>query len=724
MLKEYSPRFIEEPERKPEYDDSVSLPDSVHDILRGRGIERLWKHQAQAIRAVRDGKNLVLVAPTAAGKTECYMVPVVEAALEGKTSLLIFPTKALSRDQWARIREFALLGVRAEVYDGDTPQGKRSKIRNDFPHVVITNADMLHYMLMHFRLWKGFLEKLKFIVVDEIHAYSGTVGSHVANVLWRLKRVQRLAGNAPPRFIVSSATVGNPLEFAAKVCGEDEEGFELVVGQGSPRGKVTHAIVAPAGESIVTSCLKIAKELDRHTIIFGNSHSMVERMGMVARKMNMPVEVYRSGLPPDKRRDLEVGFHSGRIKMLASTSALELGMDVGGADACILAGFPGTITRLRQRIGRVGRKGQESIAVFVARENPLDLYYAEHPEIYLYGRAESCHAKPDNPFVRKSHLLAAAKDWPIQAGEMGEEDEKLLAMLAEEEMLKEWAGMRIPTKEGTKKVQTLSLRNAGGRVRVIDAYSKKSLGERESGIAIGELFKGAIYLIGGQRFVSGGLDLEQGVAFVEPMRGEDGIYTQALRNKHAKIIETHGEMMFGDVALQRGKVHISNEVYGYVTKDSFSGATVSRAELDEPLVHEFDTYAFWADWSSWADGTPAFAEGLHALEHVTISMMPALSGADPAEIGGISYPNGTVFYYEGQAGGSGLAEVVMPRYAECVGMAFERLRKCECDVGCPKCIFSPQCGNDNHYLDKDRGKKLAEGGLVAAKAAQGGGTNQ
>ncbi len=709
MLEGYSPRFIDEPERKPEFDDGVALPEGIREILKGRGVERLWKHQAQAIRAIRDGKNLVLVAPTAAGKTECYMVPVVEAALGGKCSLLVFPTKALSRDQWARIREFALLGVRAEVYDGDTPQGKRAKIRKDMPHVVITNADMLHYMLMHFRLWKEFLAKLKYVVVDEIHAYSGTVGSNVANVLWRLKRVQKLGGNAPPQFIVSSATVGNPAEFAKKVCGE--ENFELVEGVGSPRGKVRHVVISSTGESAVTTCLKVAKELNRHTLIFGNSHSMVERLGMVARKMGLPLEVYRSGLPSDKRRDLEMGFHSGRIKMLASTSALELGMDVGGADACILAGFPGTITRLRQRIGRVGRKGQESVAVYVAREAPLDLYYAEHPEIYLYGKAESCHAKPDNPFIRKNHLLSAAKDWPIQEGELGEEDEKLAKALADDGLMKEWAGMRIPTKEGTKKVQGLSLRNAGKRVRIIDAYSKKLVGEREESIAIGELFKGAIYLIGGQRFVSRGLDLEEGVAFVERMQGEDGMYTQALRNKHASIISTLGEMKFGEVGLQRGKVHIRSEVYGYTTKDSFSGGTISRAELDEPLAYEFDTYAFWADWSSWADGTPAFAEGLHALEHVTISMMPALSGADPAEIGGISYPNGTIFYYEGQEGGSGLAEVVMPRYAECVGMAFERLKKCECEIGCPKCIFSPQCGNDNHYLDKERGKRLAEGGL-------------
>lgn len=716
MLENYSPRWIDEPARKPQYDDSVAINSGVKEILAGRGVERLWSHQAEAIMRIREGENIVLVAPTAAGKTECYMIPVVEAALEGKVSLLVFPTKALSRDQWARIREFALLGVRAEVYDGDTTQTMRSKIRKDMPHVIITNVDMLHFILMHSRLWTDFFKKLKYVVIDEIHSYSGTVGSHVGNVLWRLRRLQKVCANPAPQFIVSSATVGNPSEFASKICGVGN--FSLVVGTGSPRGAVRHAIVVPVGESNVTACLKIAKEFDRQTLIFGNSHGVVERLGIVAKRMGLPLQVYRSGLPPEKRRDLEVGFHSGRIKMLASTSALELGMDVGSAEVAILAGFPGTITRLRQRIGRVGRKGQESYAVYVARESPLDLYYAEHPEIYLVGKAESCHAKPDNPFVRASHILAAAKDWPLQDGELSESDEALAKKLIDENMLKEWAGMKIPTKEGIKRTQGLSMRNAGGRVRILDAETKKYLGEREESIAIGELFEGAIYPIGGQRYSSKGIDIEEGIALVHKMpdNDNDGLYTQALRNKHASIIATSGEGKFGDVALQRGKVHISNEVYGYTVKDSFSGQTIYRKELEQPLVHEFDTYAFWADWSPWADGTSSFAEGLHALEHVTIAMMPALSGADPAEIGGISYPNGTVFYYEGQEGGSGLSEAVMPRYGECVRMAFERLGKCECEMGCPKCIFSPQCGNDNRFLSKSRAKMLAEGGLKVSGA--------
>ncbi len=762
----------------------------MREILRNRGIKRLYDHQTKAIRLVRQGKDLVLMAPTAAGKTECYMVPVAEAAMKGGCSLLLFPTKALSRDQWNRIREFNLLGVRSAVYDGDTPTSQRTKIRGDFPHVIITNVDMLHYMLLNSRLWRPFFARLQYVVVDEIHAYSGTLGSHVANVLWRLQRLLKfiranphalgkktktkekkengkktksrpsdksataadksqtrlfelnldesdvrasisnefhtadsIPKSAEPdaadsssihtQFICSSATIGNALEFAQLITGRDN--FALVHGTGAPRGLIHHAVVSESDESVVSTCLKLAKEMDKKTLIFGNSHNMVERLGLVGSRMDLPMAVYRSGLPPDSRRDLEAAFHSGRIRVLAATSALELGMDVGDAEAAVLAGFPGTVTRLRQRIGRVGRKGQDSYAILVARDNPLDQYYASNPAVYLQGKAENCHAKPDNPHVRLWHILSAARDAPLDEAELSEADRPLCTKLVEEQLLREWGGHYSATVAGIKKAQTLSLRNAGGRVRIMDGESGKFLGEREESIAIGELYPGAIYLIGGKRYRSQAIDLEEGVAKVVRLHDEEPYYTQALRKKTASILDTELEGGWGGVPLARGPVHISSEVYGFVLKDSFSGQPISRRELDESLIHEFDTSALWADWSSVNEGQALFADGLHALEHVSIAMMPALCGADPAEIGGISYPDGRIFYYEGTEGGSGLSRMVMPRYGECIQMSADRLAACPCESGCPRCIFSPQCGNNNRFLDKTEAKKLAAKGLDGAK---------
>ncbi len=715
MLDSYKPKWYDEPPHPPDYDEDVKIHSEVMEILRARGVNKLYAHQAKAVRAIRDGKNIVLMAPTAAGKTECYMIPVIEAALEGGCTLMLFPTKALSRDQWNRVREFNLLGVRSAVYDGDTPESQRMKVRNDMPHIIITNVDMLHYMLGNWRIWRPFFAKLKYVVVDEVHAYSGTLGSHVANVLWRLRRLLDRQTQRPAKvqFIASSATVGNAAEFAGKLCGLGD--FELISGEGAPRGVIHHGVISDQEESTVSTSLKVAKELGKKTLIFGNSHNMVERLGMVGRKMGLKVAVYRSGLPPEERRELEAGFHSGRVPVMAATSALELGMDVGDADVAILAGFPGTVTRLRQRIGRVGRKGQECYAVMVARDNPLDQYYAANPKTYLEGKAESCFAKPDNPFVRSLHLLSAARDWPLEEGDLKEGDGPLLQKLLEEGMIKKWSGGIVPTPAGMKKVRSLSLRNAGTRVRILDAGSNQLLGEREEPLAISELYPGAIYLMGGRRYVSKGIDLDEGVAKVERLTDDEPYYTQALKSKQAEVLDVEEERRWGGVEMGRGAVHITNEVHGYVLKDSFRGTTIRKVELEKPLTHEFDTHALWADWEMWADNTASYAEGLHALEHVSIAMMPALTGADPAEIGGISYPQGRIFYYEGAEGGSGLSQTVMLRYGECIRMTLDRLASCACEDGCPSCIYSPQCGNNNYYLSKGMAKTLAEKGLKAAK---------
>ncbi|MFH1306976.1 MAG: DEAD/DEAH box helicase [Candidatus Micrarchaeota archaeon] len=677
MLENFSPKwFVEEPVPA-KYDEKVRVDDEVWNVLQGRKIKKLYSHQAEAINAVRKGKNIVLMAPTASGKTECYMIPVVEAALRGKCSLLLFPTKALSRDQWARIREFNMLGVRSAVYDGDTPPSQRVKIRKDMPHVIISNVDMLHFMLAHNKLWGEFFSKLKYVVVDEIHAYSGTLGSHVANLMWRMKRI----ANNDFQFIASSATIGNALEFASKICGKKD--FVLIEGQGAPRGRIKHAIVNETGESVVTSSLKVAKEIGKKSIIFGNSHNMVERLGMVGKKSGMKIEVYRSGLPPDERRKLEAGFHSGRMKTMAATSALELGMDIGDADAAILAGFPGTVTRFKQRVGRVGRKGQQAYAIYVARGGPLDQYYATNPKIYLQGKSESCYAKGDNEFIRKLHLLSAAKDRAIVEEELGEGDLKICMKLREEGLVRNLGETIIPTREGAIVVRKLSMRNAGKRIRIVHSGSGKFLGEREISTAIGELYPGAIYLIGGRRYVSLGINLDEGVAKVKEAEDDGNYFTQALREKNAEILEIEEKKRWGMVELGRGKVHISNEVYGYLLKDSFTGAVVSRSELKNPLLYEFDTNAFWADWDVWAEGKAEFGEGLHALEHVSIAMMPALTGADPSEIGGISHPSGRVFYYEGIEGGSGLSEIVMPRYGECIEMARRGWKSANAKKGAP-----------------------------------------
>ena len=708
---------FEEAERKPVFADFEMDP-AIQRILETRGIQRLYKHQAEAVKLIREGKNVIVTAPTASGKTEIFLIPLVEAARDGKRSLVLYPTKALSRDQLDRFREFSILGVRSEVYDGDTPQNVREKIRTDFPQILISNFDMLHFMLMNFPLFKEFFKTLRFIVIDEIHTNSGALGAHVANILRRLKRILGKAGNTNRiQFICSSATVKNADEFARMLCGED---FTVVEAASAPKARVKHVIANPplkAGDkraSYTGLSIKLVKKLlsqRSKILIFGNSHSVVERIGLMAKQAGMPdFKVYRSGLSHEMRKRLEHEFKNGSIRVLATTSALELGMDIGSVDAVILAGYPGTISRVRQRVGRCGRKGQESIAVFVARDNPLDQYFVEHPEKYLKGEPESCYANPENEFILKWHLLAMMRDFPADEEEVAAfspKGTKLFEELKREELCKPYAGGWIPTKEGLKRLQSLSIRGTGEVVRIFDVGSKEFIGERERPMAIKELFPGAIYLHGGQRYVSKRLNLEDGVAFVEKMDYDSNEYTMALSDKTAEVLEelSHRKCLGG--TLYFGRVHICETITGYVVKNYFTDETIQRSELDETIEYEFDTLAVWIDLpGEVVAGTANFSEGLHAVEHCAISMLPALTGADTNEVGGISYPSGRMYIYDGVPMGCGVTQIAFQRFEEMLGMAKERLERCRCKKGCPSCILDPQCGNQNRHLDKEAGKAI------------------
>ena len=717
---------VEEEERKPVFADFEMDP-AVQRILEIRGIQRLYKHQADAIRLAKDGKNVVITAPTASGKTEIFLIPLVDAAREGKRSLVIYPTKALARDQLDRFREFSILGVRSEAYDGDTPQHAREKIRNDFPQILISNFDMLHFMLMNYRLFSGFFKTLKFVVIDEIHTNSGSMGAHVANILRRLRRVLEKAGaKSAPQFICSSATIGNSKEFAESLCGGK---FSVVESTSSPRAKVKHILANPPLKrsdkraSYTALSLKMAKRLlagKGNLLLFGNSHSVVERMGIIAKQSGIPgFRVYRSGLSHKTRKEIEKDFKSGKLRALATTSALELGMDIGSVGSVILAGYPGTISRVRQRIGRCGRKGQECTAVFVARDNPLDQFYIENPGLYLNGKPESCYANPENEFILKWHLLAMMRDYPADEAEMSAfspSAPQLFAELKEEELCKEYAGGWIPTKEGLRKLQSLSIRGTGETIRIFDVERKEFIGEREKPIALGELFPGAIYLHGGERYESKKLDLEGGIAFVEKIRHQLNEYTVATRDKTAEVVKELSKRKCLGCDLFFGRVHIHESITGYLRKSQFTDETLSRHALDEPLEYEFDTLAIWIDFPSEITATTSnFGDGLHAVEHCAISMLPALTGADANEVGGISYPSGRMFIYDGVPLGSGVTQIAFQRFEEMASMAEERMRKCKCKKGCPSCILDPQCGNSNRHLDKSAGKEIL-GKLLRRKA--------
>ncbi len=703
MLGEYNPVEEIEPAREAKYADYPLSP-IIQNVFSGRGITHLYRHQADGIEYVKQGKNVVVVAPTAGGKSEVFLVPAVESAINGDNTLLLYPTKALARDQQLRFSEFALYGVRAETYDGDTPQGRREKIRARPPQIIVSNMDMLHFVLLNNRLFTKFFEKLKYVVLDEVHIYSGVFGAHASNVLWRLKRLMKRKFKRDLQFIATSATVGNAREFSEGLCGEN---FVLVEGDSSPRSEFHHLLISPP-ESYSVAALRIADDIGRKALIFGNSHSLVERMGLMASRMNIPLGVYRAGLRQDDRRRIESDFKEGRIKYLATTSALELGIDVGDTDVVVLAGFPGTITRVRQRIGRCGRKGQKGYGVFVAKESPLDQYYVENPGEYLHGEPENCYINPRNENVRRLHTLSAAKDLMFSPEELDRETQEIINSLEEEELIKKWGDFYSTTKEGGKRARLINLRSAGASVKIYNSETEKRIGERGVGMAIKELFEGAIYLHGGRPYLSQKLDLEKLEAWVEPMHGQVEEYTSALSNKSAEVVQELASRECLGHRLSFGKVHITEEVYGFLVKDMFGATRIAEHTFETPYIYEYDTYALWLDLEDLVYDVPEFGDGLHAFEHVSISMMPAITGADPKELGGISYPSGRMYVYDSVEDGNGVTQVVFGKFEKIVDMSRDRLGKCPCEKGCPKCILDPMCGNDNRFLSKESGKMIAE----------------
>ncbi|VVC03057.1 ATP-dependent DNA helicase Hel308 [Candidatus Burarchaeum australiense] len=685
----------------------LELAPSIRGVLEARGISKLYKHQADAIGLVRQGRNIVVRAPTASGKSEIYLVPLAEASLQGKRSLVIYPTKALSRDQLERFNEFSMLGVRTAVYDGDTPQHEREKIRLRMPHNVITNMDMLHHMLLNERKFAWLWPSLRFIVVDEIHTYSGSFGAHACNVLRRLKRVC-VKHKASLQFIFCSATIANVREFAELL---GEEKFELVDAESASKPEIAHKILVPEESYTVASLDETRQLLEkkaRNVLIFGNSHNVVERLGMLAREKGVNLKAYRAGLSYETRRELENQFKAGKIRALAATSALELGVDIGNVDAVVLCGFPGTITRVRQRIGRAGRRSGRADAVFVARDSPLDYWYAEHPEKYLRGEPEHCYLNGDNEGALRVHVLSMAKDWPLEEKELASEAQRaVFGQLRAEGLLRPFAGHVIPSPAGLKLIREASMRGMGEGVRIYSLDENKFIGAHERFRAINELFEGAIYLHGGEKYASEGLDLGKGVASVRRIPFETHDYTSALRERDAKVVEEKDSRRLPHINLHYGRVHIVDEVHGYLVKDYLRDAVVDKHELAEPLVNEFDTHAVWAEFDEdSARGVAEFGDGLHAVEHISIAMIPALTGADSAELGGISYPDGTMFIYDGVPLGSGLARVVYENFERIISMAGERLAACTCEKGCPKCILDPQCGNNNHHLSKKAGLEI------------------
>ncbi|HEX6918728.1 MAG TPA: DEAD/DEAH box helicase [Actinomycetes bacterium] len=721
--------------------------------LRAAGVDEPWRHQVEAAELARSGRSVVLATGTASGKSLAYLLPALTAALDGgsseaggpvtaatlrpPTTLYVAPTKALAADQLRAVQELGL-GVRAATYDGDTATEERDWIRRHASY-VLTNPDMLHHSVLpgHGR-WSGFLRNLRYVVVDECHHYRGVFGSHVATVLRRLQRVCAHYGSAPT-FVLASATVSEPSRSASRLVGHD---VAAVDDDASPRGETVFGLWEPpltelpgergapvrrAATAEVADLLADLVADGVRTVAFVRSRRAAETVAMTARRLLDEVEpglsrrvaAYRAGYLPEERRELERALQAGDLLGVASTNALELGVDIAGLDAVLLAGYPGTRASLWQQAGRAGRGRTGAVAVLVARDDPLDTYLTHHPEA-LFGRpVETTVLDPDNPYVLAPHLCAAAAELPLTDDDLvrfGPAAAEVAEHLVQRQLLRRRpAGLFWTRRE--RATDQADIRGAGGHpVRLVEEDTGRLLGTVDAGAAHATAHAGAVYVHQGETYLVRDLDLAEHLALLE--RADPDYTTFARDVTDIRVLETSTERRWGRTGLAFGTVQVTNQVVSFLRKRAVTGEVLGEEPLDLP-PRELRTRAVWwtVDESVLADARLEWADvpgAAHAAEHASIGLLPLFATCDRWDIGGVStamhQDTGatTVFVYDGHPGGAGFAERGFATAADWLRATREAISACECSDGCPSCVQSPKCGNGNDPLDKAGAVRLLD----------------
>lgn len=700
------------------------LPPNIMNYLSQRNTDKLYKHQCEAIDHLRKGKNIVITTPTASGKTLAFNIPIFEKLYIDKsaTALYLYPTKALANDQLKIVKEFENLSdirVTPEVYDGDTPSSRRPRIR-ETSRIIISNPYELHQTLPWHRKWRKFFSNLKVVVVDEAHQYRGVFGSNVACLTRRLRRVLSFYGS-DPQFILSTATLANPIEFAEKLIGLN---FELISNDGSPKGKKFFVFYNPYFDGVgKLSTHQETKDLflffvrnHLQTLCFTVSRKMAELIALWStkelaesdRSLVDKIASYRAGYLPEERREIENQLKTGILKGVTSTNALELGIDVGSLDSVIISGYPGTIISTWQQAGRAGRGISESIATLVAFQNPLDQYFMKHPKIFFGKSHEHAIIDLSNPYIISGHLMCAASELPIQMTEdeayIGEDEENILKTLENENLLQNTPNGWVYSGKG-RATEAVSLDNISSDIfKVI--YDEELLETMDRTQAYREAHRGAVLLHQGETYIVEELDLKNSIIHVT--KKDVDYYTEAMKIVDIAVVEEIENKKIGDVTFWLGDVDVTEQYVGYKLKKYDKIIGTERLELP-PL--NFKTTGIWFTIPSdikkkIKDENLDFGGSLHGIEHAMIGIMPFHIMCDRWDIGGVSTPNHpdtmkpTIFIYDGFEGGIGLTEKAFELIAEIVKMTLELVEECKCKEGCPSCIYSPKCGNENRPLDK------------------------
>ena len=696
--------------------DELGLDEQLSKELASSGINQFYKFQEDAIREIIFGENVIIEAPTASGKTEAFLIPILQKikqnSIKGNVfAIMVYPTKALSRDQHPKIQKFAeKIGIDVNVFDGDTSLEKRRKIIEKPPQILITNFDVIHYHLWHQTKFSSLLALAKIVVVDEAHVYSGIFGSNVHYIIKRLKRVcaDKL------QFIAASATLENAKTFCEQLFGEKMQGIK---GAGK-KGETDFVMLFPTLRTQRALMVDLAKKMtqQRHkTMMFSNSHLNSELLAIQAKKQKINIKVHRAGLMAKYRMSVEKQFKEDILDAISCTPTLELGIDVGNVDSVISSTIP--VNRLVQRIGRAARKGQRGYAFLTLGNDPISQYYKNHPDDY-FEDVEKTYIDPKNPFVEEFQVLAMACDRPISKHELKEHQEVIEHHIIKEN-LKEANNRVIPNFE---KINSLlndySIRGIGNSIDIF--LNDRKVGDRILPIALEELHKDAIYFLAGMRYKVKEFNYPKtNFAVLERIPKGYPYYTKALTEEWPTIENVLEKRTANGIEVAFCKLHIEKKVYGYANIELGQEVTQGkRILLETPLEYDFVTkgLVFHAPCPATimkksSDEEYVEASGYHATEHVVIEGSNMITGGASQDLGGISLgSSGLIFIYDGAIGGSGASKALYDRFEKALERSKFIVKECPCknESGCPRCTFSYRCGNNNEFLHKYSALEILE----------------
>jgi len=709
------------PSRDPRYDERRIFSSDMLRLLKRCKTERLYTHQIEAIQQLREGKDILVSTPTASGKSLIYNLPVIEQILRepAMRALYIFPLKALEQDQLKNLYDF-ISGIQqgrisATIYDGDTSTGDRERIKSRIPNIILTNPDMLHRsILAYHEKWADFFSNLAFVIIDEVHTYRGIFGSHLAQILRRLKRICLLY-HTTPQFILCSATIQNPHDLGKNLI--DNE-VEVISQSGAPKSGQHFIFLNPLSSTnfLATQLFIQCLNSGLRTIAFTQSRKVTELISMWVRQLapylKKKVSSYRAGFLPEERRHIERRLASGNLLGVISTSALEMGIDIGYLDVCLLVGYPGTIINTWQRGGRVGRSGRESLVALIANQDALDQYFMQHPALFFEQSFEAAVIDPDNAHIIRAHLPCAAAEDPLTLKDSQFWRNDLSSHLD----FLESAGELSRTSEGQQRWFAtrrrphlkVDIRSVGETYTIFDGETGEAVGTVDGIRAFRECHPGAIYLHRASPYLVERLVIDKKDIVVR--RTDLQYFTQIRSEKETEIIKIKRSQPKGQFVVKLGELKVTETITGYEKRRVPGRELIGVFPLDLP-PQTFETVGLWVEIEAFIkriveDKGLHFMGGIHAIEHAAIGLFPLFALCDRNDIGGISYTfhpqvgKAAIFIYDGYPGGVGLAQRGFDIILELLGQTLDLVKGCPCEQGCPSCIYSPRCGSGNKPLDK------------------------